>query len=77
MGMVFQHCSLFSHLTVMENITMVPILIVTHDMRLAAEVADHGIFMAEGVIVEEGAPRQLFYNPTQERTQRFLAEVFK
>jgi polar amino acid transport system ATP-binding protein len=57
-----------------EHMTM---LIVTHEMRFAAEVADHVIFMADGVIVEEGSPRELFYNPTQERTRRFLAEVFK
>jgi len=57
-----------------EHMTM---LIVTHEMRFAAEVADQVIFMADGVIVEEGPPRRLFYNPTQERTQRFLAEVFK
>ena len=57
-----------------EHMTM---LIVTHEMRFAAEVADHVIFMAEGVIVEEGPPRELLYNPTQERTRRFLAEVFK
>jgi len=57
-----------------EHMTM---LIVTHEMRFAAEVADHVIFMADGVIVEEGRPAQLFHNPTQERTQRFLAEVFK
>lgn len=57
-----------------EHMTM---LIVTHEMRFAAEVADHVIFMADGVIVEEGPPRQLLHNPTQERTQRFLAEVFK
>jgi len=57
-----------------EHMTM---LIVTHEMRFAAEVADHVIFMADGIIVEEGAPQKLFYNPTQERTRRFLAEVFK
>ena len=57
-----------------EHMTM---LIVTHEMRFAAEVADHVIFMADGVIVEEGPPRELLYNPTQERTRRFLAEVFK
>jgi len=57
-----------------EHMTM---LIVTHEMRFAAEVADNVIFMADGVIVEEGPPRQLLYSPTQERTQRFLAEVFK
>jgi len=48
-----------------------------HEMRFAAEVADNVIFMADGVIVEEGPPRRLLHNPTQERTQRFLAEVFK
>jgi polar amino acid transport system ATP-binding protein len=57
-----------------EHMTM---LIVTHEMRFAAEVADHVIFMTDGVIVEEGPPRELLYNPTQERTRRFLAEVFK
>ena len=57
-----------------EHMTM---LIVTHEMRFAAEVADHVIFMADGVIVEEGPPDRLFYHPTHERTRRFLAEVFK
>ena len=57
-----------------EHMTM---LIVTHEMRFAAEVADQVIFMADGVIVEEGSPNELLYNPTQERTRRFLAEVFK
>ncbi len=57
-----------------EHMTMI---IVTHEMRFAAEVADHVIFMADGVIVEEGPPRTLFQNPAQERTKRFLAEVFK
>jgi len=57
-----------------EHMTM---LIVTHEMRFAAEVADRVIFMADGVIVEEGPPDRLLHNPTQERTQRFLAEVFK
>jgi polar amino acid transport system ATP-binding protein len=57
-----------------EHMTM---LIVTHEMRFAAEVADHVIFMADGVIVEEGPPGRLLHHPTHERTQRFLAEVFK
>lgn len=52
-------------------------LIVTHEMRFAAEVADEVIFMADGVIVEQGPPDKLFQNPAEERTQRFLAEVFK
>jgi polar amino acid transport system ATP-binding protein len=57
-----------------EHMTM---LIVTHEMRFAAEVADHVVFMADGVIVEQGPPDRLFQNPVEERTQRFLAEVFK
>jgi polar amino acid transport system ATP-binding protein len=57
-----------------EHMTM---LIVTHEMRFAAEVADQVIFMADGVIVEQGPPHELFHNPSHERTQRFLAEVFK
>lgn len=56
-----------------EHMTM---LIVTHEMRFAAEVADHVVFMADGVIVEQGPPDKLFQNPVEERTQRFLAEVF-
>jgi polar amino acid transport system ATP-binding protein len=57
-----------------EHMTM---LIVTHEMRFAAEVADHVVFMADGVIVEQGPPDQLFQNPVEERTKRFLSEVFK
>ena len=57
-----------------EHMTM---LIVTHEMRFAAEVADHVVFMADGVIVEQGPPDKIFKNPVEERTQRFLAEVFK
>lgn len=57
-----------------EHMTM---LIVTHEMRFAAEVADEVIFMADGVIVEQGPPARLFHEPAEGRTQRFLAEVFK
>ena len=57
-----------------EHMTMI---IVTHEMRFAAEVADRVIFMADGIIIEEGLPQEVFQNPTQERTKRFLAEVFK
>lgn len=56
-----------------EHMTMI---IVTHEMRFAAEVADDVIFMADGVIVEQGPPSQIFSKPTQERTKRFLMEVF-
>jgi polar amino acid transport system ATP-binding protein len=57
-----------------EHMTM---LIVTHEMRFAAEVADEVIFMADGVIVEQGPPDKIFRNPAEDRTKRFLAEVFK
>ena len=52
-----------------ENMTMV---IVTHEMAFAREVADRVIFMDGGVIVEEGQPDQVLGNPTQERTRQFL-----
>lgn len=52
-----------------EHMTM---LIVTHEMRFAAEVSDRVLFMDGGVVVEEGAPDRLFSNPTQERTRNFL-----
>jgi polar amino acid transport system ATP-binding protein len=57
-----------------EHMTMI---IVTHEMRFAAEVANRVIFMANGIIIEEGLPQEIFHNPSQERTKRFLAEVFK
>ncbi len=50
-------------------------LIVTHEMRFARSVASHVIFMDDGVIVEEGKPQDIFDNPSQERTKRFLATV--
>ncbi len=52
-----------------DNMTM---LVVTHEMRFAAEVADHVIFMDEGVIIEEGTPEQIFGQTNQERTKQFL-----
>ena len=50
-------------------------LVVTHEVRFAREVADRVIFMDDGRIVEEGTPDQVLVNPTQERTQRFLSLV--
>ena len=52
-----------------ENMTMV---IVTHEMSFAKDVADRVIFMADGVIVEQGDPKEVFGNPQQERTRQFL-----
>jgi len=47
-------------------------LVVTHEMGFAKEVADRVVFMDKGVIAEEGAPEEIFNNPTQERTREFL-----
>ncbi len=48
-------------------------LIVTHDMRLAADVSDHVIFLHQGKIEEDGAPDELFGNPKSARLQQFLS----
>ena len=50
-------------------------IVVTHEVRFAREVADRVIFMDEGQIVEEGPPDAVLGNPQQERTQRFLRMV--
>jgi len=47
-------------------------LIVTHEMRFAREAADKVVFMADGQIVEQGPPEQIFGNPQNERTKNFL-----
>ena len=55
-----------------EGMTMV---VVTHEMGFAREVADRVIFMDEGQIVEEGTPEEIFNNPQHPRTQDFLKKV--
>lgn len=50
-------------------------LVVTHEMGFAKEVADRVVFMDQGVIAEEGPPEQIFNNPRQERTREFLKRV--
>ncbi|UXZ56149.1 amino acid ABC transporter ATP-binding protein [Halomonas sp. 7T] len=57
-----------------EGMTMV---IVTHEMGFAREVADRVIFIHKGEIAEQGPPEQLFDTPQHERTQSFLARVLK
>jgi polar amino acid transport system permease protein len=47
-------------------------LVVTHEVRFAREVADRVIFMDQGAIIEEGTPHEVLGNPKQERTRRFL-----
>ncbi len=55
-----------------EGMTMV---VVTHEMGFAREVADRVLFLADGQIVEEGSPADFFSNPKEERTKKFLAEI--
>ncbi|MBQ9690509.1 MAG: amino acid ABC transporter ATP-binding protein [Eggerthellaceae bacterium] len=50
-------------------------IVVTHEMGFAREVADRVIFMDGGVIVEEGAPEQLFEHPVHNRTKKFLGDI--
>ena len=52
-----------------DHMTMI---IVTHEMNFAREVSDRVIFMADGVIQEEGTPEQIFSHPQNERTKAFL-----
>ena len=55
-----------------EGMTMI---VVTHEMAFAREVADKVVFMADGVVVEEGPADQVIGSPQHERTQAFLARV--
>ena len=63
-------------LDVMKSIAgEVAMLIVTHEMGFARNVADEIIFMENGVIMESGPPRQMFRNPKKERTKEFLGKI--
>ena len=55
-----------------EHMTMV---VVTHEMAFAREVSQQVVFMADGTIVEQGKPRDLFQQPQEERTQAFLRNM--
>jgi ABC-type polar amino acid transport system ATPase subunit len=55
-----------------EGMTM---MVVTHELGFAREVADRVIFMDGGVIVEEGSPAEVLENPREERTKQFLGLV--
>lgn len=55
-----------------EGITMV---VVTHEMSFARDVANHVIFMEGGHIIEEGEPKQFFARPKEERTKQFLTRI--
>jgi ABC-type polar amino acid transport system ATPase subunit len=55
-----------------EGMTMI---VVSHEMGFAREVANRVVMMDEGIVVEEGTPDQMFGSPTQERTQAFLSKI--
>jgi ABC-type polar amino acid transport system ATPase subunit len=55
-----------------EGMTM---LIATHEMRFAEEVADQVLFMDRGRIAESGPPGRIFHDPSQERTREFLRKI--
>jgi putative glutamine transport system ATP-binding protein len=57
-----------------ENITMV---VVTHEMGFARQVADRIVFMADGQIIEEGTPEHFFNNPESERLKQFLSKIIR
>ncbi len=62
-------------LSVMRDLAQqgMTMLVVTHEMAFARDVSNHVVYMADGVIVEEGEPRQLFENPQNPRTREFLS----
>jgi len=64
-------------LGVMEKLARdrMTMLVVTHEMGFAREVADRIVFMEKGSIVEEGSPDELFYHPRHERTREFLWKI--
>jgi polar amino acid transport system ATP-binding protein len=55
-----------------EGMTMI---VVSHEMGFAREVADRVVFMDEGIVVEEGPPEEMFLQPLQPRTQSFLSKI--
>lgn len=57
-----------------EGITMV---VVTHEMGFAKQVADRVVFMDDGEILEQGTPEHFFSNPTHERTKQFLSRIIR
>ena len=57
-----------------QGVTMI---VVTHEMQFAREVASQVIFMADGVVVEKGTPEEIFDHPKEEATRKFLKRILK
>ncbi|MCP4688394.1 MAG: amino acid ABC transporter ATP-binding protein [Desulfobacterales bacterium] len=66
-------------LRVMENLARdgMTMMVVTHEMGFAEKVGDRVIFMADGNVVEDAAPKEMFGNPKKRRTRQFLSEILK
>ena len=55
----------------------IPMIVVTHEMSFAQDVANKVVFMDGGLIVEQGTPKEFFYHPKEDRTRKFLERVLK
>jgi ABC-type polar amino acid transport system ATPase subunit len=64
-------------LSVMKELAQdgMTMIVVTHEMGFAREVADRVVFMDEGAVVEQGKPEDVFTNPQHERTKTFLSRI--
>lgn len=70
--MVGEVLQVMKNLAVKHGMTMI---VVTHEMGFAREVCDKVVFMADGRIVEEASPKEIFENPKNDRTKEFLSKV--
>ena len=70
--MVGEVLDVMKSLATKDNMTM---LVVTHEMSFAREVSTHVVYMADGVIEEEGPPEKIFTNPENQRTRDFLKRI--
>lgn len=71
--LVYDVLEVMKHLA-QEGWTMI---VVTHELKFAAEVADEILFMDDGVVLEKGPPDQIFKHPQHERTKQFLSRILK
>ena len=92
-GIVFQAYNLFPHMSVLRNVTLAPrdvlqvigelaaggmtMIIATHEMSFARDIANRVCFLDGGTIIEEGAPDQIFTTPREPRTQQFLERIIE
>ena len=70
--MVGEVLDVMKSLATKDNMTM---LVVTHEMSFAREVATHVVYMADGVIEEEGTPKKIFSSPEKQKTRDFLRRI--